>query len=115
MARNPKAMRPQKLTASFVADLEAAWDEHGKEMLEALRSQPAKFVETLSRLAVAERLSPADPATDFNSAQSMQDIGLKLLQSIGFDAPSDEQIQEAIEANNAFIARLEAIRDRAHN
>src|SRR6266480_706495 len=48
---------------------------------------------------------------DFNTAQSMQDIGRRLLQSIGFALPDDVSIQAAIEANDAFIARLEAIRD----
>ena len=50
---------------------------------------------------------------DFNSAQSMSDIGRKLLQSVGFDEPDDVSIQSAIEANDAFIARLEAIRNSA--
>ena len=50
---------------------------------------------------------------DFNTAQSMQDIGKKLLQSIGFASPDDVSIQAAIEANDAFIERLEAIRDAA--
>jgi hypothetical protein len=35
------------------------------------------------------------------------------LQSIGFKEPDDVSIQSAIEANNAFIERLEAIRNRA--
>ncbi len=43
----------------------------------------------------------------------MQDIGRKLLQSVGFASPDDVSIQAAIEANDVFIARLEAIRDRA--
>jgi hypothetical protein len=50
---------------------------------------------------------------DFSTAQSMQDIGRKLLQSIGFKEPDDVSIQSAIEANNAFIERLEAIRNEA--
>jgi hypothetical protein len=50
---------------------------------------------------------------DWNTAQSMQDIGRKLLQSIGFNEPDDVSIAAAIEANDAFIARLEAIRDAA--
>jgi hypothetical protein len=54
----------------------------------------------------------ADPQ-DWNAAQSMQDIGRKLLQSIGFSEPDDVSVQAAIEANDAFIARLEAIRDAA--
>ncbi len=50
---------------------------------------------------------------DFNSAQSMNDIGRKLLQSIGFTQPDDLSVAAAVEANNAFIERLEAIRNRA--
>jgi hypothetical protein len=50
---------------------------------------------------------------DFAQAKSMQDIGRKLLQSVGFSSPDDVSIQAAIEANDAFIERLEAIRDAA--
>ena len=54
----------------------------------------------------------ANPA-DFSQAKSMADIGRKLLQSIGFSSPDDLSIQAAIEANDQFIRRLEAIRDAA--
>jgi len=50
---------------------------------------------------------------DWNLANSMTDIGRKLLQSIGFASPDDVSIAAAIEENDAFIARLEAIRDAA--
>jgi hypothetical protein len=50
---------------------------------------------------------------DFATANSMQDIGRKLLQSVGFSEPDDVSIQAAIEANDAFIERLEAIRNAA--
>jgi len=50
---------------------------------------------------------------DFKQARSMEDIGRKLMQSVGIREPSDDLIQQAIEANDAFIARLEAIRDGA--
>jgi hypothetical protein len=50
---------------------------------------------------------------DFNSAQSMNDIGRKLLQSIGFNEPDDVSIAAAVEANDVFIAKLEQIRDSA--
>jgi hypothetical protein len=43
----------------------------------------------------------------------MREIGKRLLQSIGFSEPDDVSIQAAIEANDAFIAALEAIRDAA--
>jgi hypothetical protein len=56
---------------------------------------------------------PQDNPQDWNAAQSMQDIGRKLLQSIGFAEPSDADIALAIEANDIFVAELERIRDLA--
>jgi hypothetical protein len=52
---------------------------------------------------------------DFSQASSMQDIGRKLLQSVGADERTitDEQIEQAIAANDALVAQLEAIRDAA--
>jgi hypothetical protein len=52
-------------------------------------------------------------AQDITTANTMQDIGRRLLQSIGFSAPDDASIAAAIEANDAFVERLEAIRDSA--
>jgi hypothetical protein len=53
---------------------------------------------------------PHTDPQDWNSAQSMQDIGRKLLQSIGLAEPSDADIALAIEANDIFVAKLERIR-----
>ena len=50
---------------------------------------------------------------DFSQAKSMRDIAIRLLQSVGFREPDDASIAAAIEANDAFIARLEAIRAAA--
>jgi hypothetical protein len=52
-------------------------------------------------------------APSFQDAQSMQDIGRKLLMSVGCQEPDDVSISEAIEAKDTFISRLETIRDRA--
>jgi hypothetical protein len=52
---------------------------------------------------------PPNTSVDYNSANSMQDIGRKLLQSVGFSSPDDASIATAIEANNAFVRRLEEI------
>src|SRR5262249_38402366 len=41
---------------------------------------------------------------DFNTANSMQEIGAKLLQSVGFASPDDASIAAAIELNNVFVA-----------
>jgi hypothetical protein len=56
---------------------------------------------------------PQAQSVDWNTTTSMKDIGAKLLQSVGFASPDDVSIQAAIVANDAFIARLEAIRDSA--
>ena len=53
------------------------------------------------------------PAQDFSTANSMHEIGKRLLQSVGFTEPDDASIRAAIEANDSFIARLETIRDSA--
>jgi hypothetical protein len=50
---------------------------------------------------------------DFSQASSMEDIGRKLLQSVGFKDPDDISIQAAIKLNDKFIASLEAVRDKA--
>jgi hypothetical protein len=89
----------------------------------ALASEMAERLEMPNAMATSElgiarvfghiRADSEPSQTDFNTANSMQDIGRKLLQSIGFSSPDDVSIQAAIEANDAFIARLQAIRDAA--
>ena len=64
-------------------------------------------------LNIAEQHDFRSGEIDFSQASSMQDIGRKLLQSVAFRESDDVSIQAAIEANDAFIARLEVIRDRA--
>ena len=50
---------------------------------------------------------------DFSTANSMHEIGKRLLQSIGFSEPDDVSIQAAIELNNNFVDGLQAIHQRA--
>jgi hypothetical protein len=49
---------------------------------------------------------------DFGAARSMQDIGRKLLQGVGLKEPDGDSVCQAIEANNRFVAELEAIKAR---
>ena len=51
----------------------------------------------------------------FNQCNTMEEIGRKLLQSVGgHDGTlTDDMIAQAVAANDAFIAKLEAIRDNA--
>src|SRR5262249_9612771 len=57
---------------------------------------------------------PPNTSVDFSSAKSMQDVGRKLLQSVGFKEPDDVSIKAAIELNDKFIDDLQAIHQRAH-
>ena len=95
----------------FVADFKL----HGKRALEQVRmDSPSKYLELASKLAaLVAALKPAQSA--FHDANSMQNIGRKLLQSVGADdvTLTDDQIAQAVACNDAFIAKLEAIRDRA--
>ena len=86
------------------------------EVLQDARADKAHAAAVSAILGKAKILNIIDapnPSTDFATANSMQDIGRKLLQSIGFASPDDVSIQAAIEANDAFVGRLEAIRDSA--
>src|SRR5262245_26006530 len=50
---------------------------------------------------------------DFKSAQSMQEIGKRLLQSFGVREPDDTLIAQAIEANDTFVDTLRRIAEQA--
>lgn len=52
---------------------------------------------------------------DFSKATSLQDIGLKLLQSVGYASPSDADVALALEAHRAFAEQIEAIAERAQS
>ena len=50
---------------------------------------------------------------DFSQASSLEDLGRRLLKSIGFKEPDDVSIKEAIAVNDEFIKELERIRNAA--
>jgi hypothetical protein len=72
---------------------------------------------TAAELGIAKVFHPIDAPDpnhiDFKSAHSMHDIGKRLLQSMGFKEPDELSIQQAIEANDAFVDRLKAISEAA--
>jgi hypothetical protein len=84
------------------------------EMAEQDRNPQAIVASELGIAKIFHRVDEPEPnKINFETAQSMHEIGERLLQSVGFASPDEDSIQAAIEANDAFIARLEAIRDRA--
>src|SRR5215510_5557526 len=56
---------------------------------------------------------PPNTSIDFKQAQSMQDIGKRLLQSFGVREPDDTLIAQAIEANDTFVDTLRRIAEQA--
>jgi hypothetical protein len=101
-----------KLTSGFVEALAEDWAEHGAEVIQQIREEsPTKYGELIARLIPMDANLP--PVGDYDQCQSMHDIGLKLLQQIGLDGPTEDQIARAVVANDVFIATLEAIKDEA--
>jgi hypothetical protein len=99
-----------KLASGFVEALEKDWAEHGSEVIQQIRlDNPVKYGELIARLVPMDANPPS--ANDFSSCQSMEDIGMRLLKAVGLaeDAMTPAMIGQAIEANDAFIARLERI------
>jgi hypothetical protein len=110
MPRKPsQASARAELSADFLRSFQADFKVYGKEVIERMRQEaPAKYAEIASRLIAA-----SDPPSDegFKNANSMRDIGLRLLISVGADreAITDEQVDLAIIANDNFINRLQEI------
>jgi hypothetical protein len=121
----PIAQRIKELQAQQLARLQPKLDlskerigrrlHMASEMAEQDRNPHAVVASELGLAKVFGHLNgePQHDAVDFKQARTMTDIGRKLLQSVGFAAPDDASIQLAIEANDAFVAELERIRNAA--
>jgi len=110
----PEASLLDQLSAplrAFVTDFKA----HGANTLENLRERnPEKYIEQSIKLISLIAALKTEPS-GFHNTKSMQDIGRELLKSVGCDEDwmTDGVIEEVIEANDVFIAKLEAIRAKA--
>ena len=110
--KKPEATLLEQLSGplrDFVNDFKA----HGKTVLEKVREEnPEKYLELSTKLAaLVATLKP--PQDGFHDANTMEEIGLRLLKSIGMEEEdvTAAMISEAIAANERFIARLEEIRN----
>jgi hypothetical protein len=127
-----RLLRRVKPIADRVRELQAEANARLQPKLDLSRERVGKRLDLASRIAeedrnasaivnselgiakVFHRIDTPEPnQIDFQSANSLHEIGERLLQSVGFREPDDVSIQAAIEANDALIARLEAIRDAA--
>jgi hypothetical protein len=113
--KKPKASEPSakdKLSADFTERLEKKWREQGDDVLEAaFKESPTKIAEMIARLVSTSE----PPGNDFEACKTKRDIGIALLKSIGMDEfeMTEEAISEALERNDEFIAKLQAIRAAA--
>src|SRR5215831_8439312 len=92
-----------KLSSAFVDALEKDWAEHGVEVIQRIRQDnPVKYGELIARLVPMD--ANLVSASDFSKCQTMEDIGRKLLKSVGLDenAITDDMIARAIEVNDNF-------------
>src|SRR5262245_3627215 len=128
-----RLLRRGKAIAVRVAELQAQALAKIERKLDVSRERVGKRLDMASRIAEAQgkaadivaaeaqiakvfglaKASDQYNPVDFNSAKSMNDIGRLLMQSVGASSPSQTQINLAVEANNAFVARLESIASQA--
>jgi len=103
--RKPKGAEPSlraKLSAAFLEAFQSDFEAHGVEVIQKLRERsPEKYAELAGKLI----MTTEPPGDGFNE---MEEIGRKLLQSVGANelALTDDMIEQAIAANDTFIARL---------
>src|SRR5262249_20132269 len=110
-SKSPQGTPRGRLSAAFLESLETDFEAHRDEVIEALRKEsPKAYAELVGRL-IATTDPPAGES--FKDAKDMKDIGRRLLRSCGFLEPDEMSIAAAIEANNAFVSRLEAIVEAA--
>src|SRR5262249_28355736 len=109
--RKPKPTEPSlrdRLSAKFMTDFEADYQEHGTNVIQQLREKhPDKY----AALAADLSRQAEPPSGVFDKAKSMEDIGRGLLQQVGVaeDNITDEMIEAAIAANDKFVRELEKI------
>jgi single-stranded DNA-specific DHH superfamily exonuclease len=113
--RKPKPSEPSlrnKLSATFLEAFQSDFEANGITVIEALRKEsPAKYAEIAARLIAATE--PATEKSGIAGAKSMEDVGRRLLQQVGLPEPTDEEIEQAILANDKFLEQLQAICDKA--
>jgi hypothetical protein len=132
-ANASRLLRRVKPIIERVRELQAEFLARNQSKIDLSRERVGKRLDLASRIAEEQKNAAAiatselgiakvfgfigeetnQPKQGFAQAKSMQEIGRRLLQSVGFASPDDASIQAAIEANDAFIERLEAVRDSA--
>jgi hypothetical protein len=100
-----------KLSAAFLEALEADFRAYGKSVIEEMRlKDPTRYAELAGKMI----MTIETPSKGFEECNTVQEIGLKLLQNIGCNEAdiTDVDIAEAIALNDTMVAGLQRIRDR---
>src|SRR5262245_65168503 len=107
-----KAKEPSlrdKLHESFMRDLEADYQKNGATAIEEMRlKSPEKYIDACVKL-----IASSEPRPDgFEQAESLQELGRKLLKSVGLEneeAMTEDMIQTAIAAQDEYVAQADGI------
>ena len=95
-----------RLSGDFLRALADDFNQHGAEIISKMReTHPERYAELCGKLI--QTVEPKEGG--FSKCNSMEDIGKRLLISVGCTEPDAAAVAAAIEANNTFLARLEAI------
>jgi hypothetical protein len=127
-----KLLRRAKPILDRVRELQAEANARQQTKIDLSRERVGRDLDTASRLGKEQGNASAIVSSalgiakvfhslpnseqspiDFKSAHNMHDIGRKLLMTVGYENPDEASIALAIEANDAFVDRLEAIRAAA--
>jgi len=116
-SRKPKANEPTLLDqlSEPLRDFVNDFKTHGKGVLEQVRrDNPERYLDLCTKLLpLVAALNPG--VDDFSDCNDMRSIGIKLLKSVGCPEyeMTEDAIADALKANDAFIERLQAIRNAA--
>ena len=108
-AKKQKPAEPSlrdKLSQNFLRAFETDFDTHGVEVIKQLRQKsPEKYAEIAAKLIAA--IEPRGEG--FDSCRTKEELGRALLESVGFNDPDDDSIQQAIQLNDKFIDNLQHV------
>jgi hypothetical protein len=114
MSRKPKSSASSavrdELTSAFIAELQRDFAEHGREIIEKVRTEaPAKYAELVLRLIPL----PAPANSVENGPKTSRELAKRLLQDVQLDSPTDEDLDAALVLYDNLVTGLERIRDQA--
>ena len=119
--RSLKSKKTQKAEPSLLDELRGPLRDVVIELKSNLAGELQKVREhgeSSRYLEAAAKLLPLIMAFNmgggvYSSADSMEELGIALLNEIGFAAPDENSIQQAIQANDQFFNTLKTIKARA--